>query len=121
MRVVAILLFVATVALIIAGLTSHSVQKVQVARAHVKALHLARPAHGPNVSTSETQRAEAEAAAAERETKPFFYIQILLTAILLPFCLFLVLKRYQDVATKTFAFSSLGAIIAFWFYIPPSP
>src|SRR5271168_2349080 len=107
MRVVAILLFVATAALIIAGLTSHSVQRVQVARAHVKALRLARPAHGPNFPTRETQ--SAEAAAAERETKPFFYIQILLTAILLPFCLFLVLKRYQDVATKTFAFSSLGA------------
>lgn len=120
MRLIAIVLFVATAALIVAGLSSHSVQRARVARAEVKILqHPSPPGHSPHLQPHAIQSAQHDAEAAERETRPFFDMQILLTAVLLPFCIFLIFRRYQDAPTKTFAFSSLGAIIAFWFYIPP--
>jgi hypothetical protein len=114
MRIFAILLFVATLALVIAAVSSPTIQNAKVARARV-AIH-AVPGHGR--PAPERAAAEKVATDAERETKPFFYMQIGLTFIIVPFCIFLLFKRYQDVATKTFAFSSLTALIAFWFYIP---
>lgn len=119
MRMFAILLFVAALALGLAELNSHSIQKVKVARAEVQRFNrpLALPHPGPHyISPSPAftppspgqQHAQLQLESAQTEASPFLYMQIILTALIVPFCLFLVIKRSNDSATKTLLSQAWG-------------
>ena len=132
MRIFSILLFSATLGLGVSELVWHSFGSAAAARTQTKvwdqvANQVAAPAQEPRSEARERVKrvvvagktnAQVKQQTAERNAKPFLYVQMILTIILVPFCMFLVLVRYQDQATKRFGFTSLGAIIAFWFYIP---
>lgn len=69
----------------------------------------------PEVTEEKTQ-AEAEQATASKDATVATYMRIGLTAVLVPFCMFLVLKRNKDTTAKTFSFTSLGVVIAYWLH-----
>lgn len=69
----------------------------------------------PEVTEEKTQ-AHAERATALKDATVATYMRIGLTAVLVPFCMFLVLKRSKDTTAKTFSFTSLGVVLAYWLH-----
>lgn len=133
MRTIAILLFIVTCA---AGIYAfRSKAAVHEARASERTMMLTQrhlripPGVGPHhLGSPSAERplppevvgdatdAHTATKTAEQAAAPATYIQIALTAILVPFSIFLVLKRSKDTAANTFSFTSLGIVIAYWLH-----
>ena len=101
MRVISIVLFIATLILCVYGFRSQHVTTQS------RALHTYGEQRGP---THEGSGSGAFHPAQEQS------LRIILTIVLVPFCMILVFMKSQDSAAKGFSFTSLGIIIAYWLH-----
>lgn len=102
MRIVSILLFVATIIIAFYGFESrHAMLQSRAAHSYADR----RTPIPENPRTGSLTAAQTEE-----------YLRIILTLVLVPFCMILVFMKSQDGTAKAFSFTSLGIIIAYWLH-----
>lgn len=102
MRIVSIVLFVVTIILAFCGFRSkHAVLENRAAHSYAER----RPTVPGNIGNPSLSSVQAQE-----------YLRIILTVVLVPFCMVLVFMKSQDGTAKAFSFTSLGIIIAYWLH-----